>query len=169
MKTLLLASALFAGLFGSLAAAPAPGPAPGPDPSTSHAYCRTTWHFETPCGDISNTLAKQIQDSSPEYKLVIFTPSYIKANHTSDIPEGEDIGLAFNPTLMTKECCVTAMSTSFGFTSRLDDGLNYCNLYNLLLASDLNSSPGFKETTNKWACPGYALATCKAWRAFILK
>lgn len=39
MKTLLLASALFAGLFGSLAAVPVPVPVPVP----YHAFCRTLW------------------------------------------------------------------------------------------------------------------------------
>lgn len=39
MRTLLLASALFAGLFGSLAAVPVPAPVPIP----YHAFCRTLW------------------------------------------------------------------------------------------------------------------------------
>lgn len=39
MRTLLLASALFAGLFGSLAAVPVRFPVPAP----YHAFCRTLW------------------------------------------------------------------------------------------------------------------------------
>ncbi|AWP03904.1 wu:fc46h12 precursor [Scophthalmus maximus] len=162
-KTLLLASALFAGLFDSLAAVPI-------TPAPYHAYCRTLWLFATPCADIGSTIVQQIQAFNPlvgcdvcQYKLVSVSPISIKANHTSiDGLQTESISFSFTPTVMTSGCRVTAQSSSLGFTSLLDDGLNYCNLYNLLSASRLTSAPGFMEMTNEWACLGYGLATCKA-------
>uniref|UniRef100_A0A3B4Y8D9 Uncharacterized protein n=1 Tax=Seriola lalandi dorsalis TaxID=1841481 RepID=A0A3B4Y8D9_SERLL len=164
MRTLLLASALFAGLFGSLAAAPFPVPVP------YHAFCRTLWLFARPCTEISTTMLQQIQSLNPllgcdecQYMLVSATPRAIKANHTSlDGLQAESITFTFSPTVLAGGCRVSAQSTSLGFTSLLDDGLNYCNLYNLLSVSGLNRSPGFMETINEWACLGYGLATCKA-------
>ncbi|KAF0046824.1 hypothetical protein F2P81_000457 [Scophthalmus maximus] len=152
MKTLLLASALFAGLFDSLAAVPI-------TPAPYHAYCRTLWLFATPCADIGSTIVQQIQAFNP--LLVSANPGFIKANHNSiDGLQAESISFTFTPTVMTGGCRVSAFSISLGFTSRLDDGVNYCNLYNVLSASGLTSSPGFMELTNEWACLSYGLATC---------
>ncbi|KAM8728481.1 uncharacterized protein AB9X84_001772 [Acanthopagrus schlegelii] len=166
MNTLLLASALFAGLLGSLAAAPAPAPAPGP----YHAFCRSLWLFATPCAEISTTLLQQITAfdtlvgcAECQYKLVAALPQSILANHTS--PDGlqtETITFTFRPTALTGGCRVSGLSSSLGFTTLLDGGLNYCNLFNLLSASGLTSAPGYMEMTNEWACLGYGLATCKA-------
>uniref|UniRef100_A0A3B4YG28 Uncharacterized protein n=1 Tax=Seriola lalandi dorsalis TaxID=1841481 RepID=A0A3B4YG28_SERLL len=165
MRTLLLASALFAGLIGSLAAVPVP---PGPAPYS--AFCRTVWLFAKPCTEVSTTIVQQIQEFSPligcdecQYMLVSATPLSIKANHTTiEGLQAENITLSLSNTKTTGGCRVAAQSTSLGFTSLLDDGLNYCNLYNLLSVSGLNRSPGFMEMTNEWACLGYGLATCKA-------
>ncbi|KAK9538621.1 hypothetical protein VZT92_003784 [Zoarces viviparus] len=159
MRTLLLASALLAGLFVSLAAVPVPDTAPGP----YRAFCKTMWLFATPCAEISTKLVQQIQAWSPQYTLLLGLPTYIKANHTSlSSPEGENIILILNPTVLSAGCRVTAMSFSLAFTSLLDGGLNYCNLNNLVSASGLTSAPGFMEMTNEWACLSYGLATCKA-------
>ncbi|XP_071348656.1 uncharacterized protein [Trachinotus anak] len=164
MRTLLLASALFAGLFGSSAAVPVP-PAPAP----YSAFCRTVWLFAIPCAEVSTTIVQQIQAFSPligcekcQYMLVSATPLSVKANHTSIVGlQAESLTFTFSPTI-TGGCRVSARSTSLGFTSLLDGGLNYCNLYNLLSASGLTSAPGFMEITSEWACLGYGLATCKA-------
>ncbi|KAK5860129.1 hypothetical protein PBY51_021627 [Eleginops maclovinus] len=157
MRTLLLASALFVGLFCSLAAVPIPVPVP------YHAFCKTLWLFAVPCNEISTKVVTQIQAFSPQYRLLSTNPLSIRANHTSlDSPKGENITFALNPTILTAGCCVFAQSTSIGFTSLLDGGLNYCNLYNLLSASGLISTPDFMEMTNEWACLGYGLASCKA-------
>uniref|UniRef100_A0A3Q2ZJU5 Uncharacterized protein n=1 Tax=Kryptolebias marmoratus TaxID=37003 RepID=A0A3Q2ZJU5_KRYMA len=160
MKTPLLASAVILGLFGSFAAVPPPAPFPVPVPY--HAFCRSLWLFAAPCAEISTTIAKQIQAFSPEYMLVSATPLEIKANHTS--PDGinaQNITFSFSVTTLTSGCRVSAQSISLGFTSLLDDGLNYCNLYKLLSASGLSSAPGFLELTNEWACLGYGMAKCK--------
>uniref|UniRef100_A0AAQ5YI08 Uncharacterized protein n=1 Tax=Amphiprion ocellaris TaxID=80972 RepID=A0AAQ5YI08_AMPOC len=161
MKTLLLASALFAGLFVSLSAAPAPG--------TYHAFCRALWLFASPCAEINTKVAQQIQAFSLlagcdecQYMLVSATPLSITANHTSlDGVQSENITFTFIPTVLTGGCRVSAQSTSQGFTSLFDNGLNYCNLYNLVAASGLTSEPGYMEMTNEWACLGYRQATCK--------
>ncbi|KAL6103915.1 uncharacterized protein ACO6RY_13764 [Pungitius sinensis] len=156
MRTLLLASALCAGLFGPVAGVPPPEPAPSP----YRAFCRTLWLFASPCVDVSTELVAQIQALSP-YQLVSVNPVYIAANHTSALrPLGEDLTFSLSPTVLTAGCRVTAMSNSIGFTSLLDGGLNYCNLYELLSASGLSSAPGFMEMTNEWACLGKGLATC---------
>ncbi|CAG5896578.1 unnamed protein product [Menidia menidia] len=161
MKTLLLASALFVGLFSSTAAVPPPAPFPFPVPY--HAFCRALWLFATPCAEISTTIVQQIQVSGPQYALVSALPLFVKANHTSpDGVQAQNITFSFSPTVLTGGCRVSAQSTSLGFTSLLDDGLNYCNLYNLLSNSGLISAPGFMEMTNEWACLGYGLAKCKA-------
>ncbi|KAL7386314.1 hypothetical protein ABVT39_006466 [Epinephelus coioides] len=163
MKTLLLASTLFVGLFGYLAAVPAPVTVPVPVPFPYHAFCRTMWLFATNCAEISTKVVQQILAFNPEYMLVSATPLSIKANHTSlDNPEGENITFTFSPTILTGGCRMTGLSSSLGFTSLLDGGLNYCNLYNLLSASGVTSEPGITEMTNEWSCLGYGLSTCKA-------
>ncbi|KAI3374851.1 hypothetical protein L3Q82_021389 [Scortum barcoo] len=166
MRTLMLLSALFAGLFGSSAAVSVAAPAPKP----YHAFCRTMWLFATPCAEISATIVQQIEAFSPmigcdecQYMLLFATPGAVKAKHTSpDGRQAESITFALKPNLLTGGCRVSALSTSLGFTSRLDDGLNYCNLYNLISASGLTSAPGFMEMTDEWACLGYGPATCRA-------
>ncbi|KAJ4936505.1 hypothetical protein JOQ06_001097 [Pogonophryne albipinna] len=119
MKTLLLASAVFAGLFVSLAAVPVPVPTPAP----YHAFCKTMWLFAGSCTDIKTML------------LVSVFPGFVKANHTSPkTPEGETIIISFYPTILTGGYRMSALSTSNGFTSLFDGGQNYCNLYNLVSA-----------------------------------
>ncbi|KAI9544547.1 hypothetical protein NQZ68_001420 [Dissostichus eleginoides] len=144
MKTLLLASALFAGLFVSLTAVPIPVP--------YHAFCKTLWLFAVPCNEINTKVVAQILAFSPQYRSQSYFTRHLD-------PEGENITFALNPTILTAGCRVFAQSTSIGFTSLLDGGLNYCNLYNLLSASGLISSPDFMEMTNEWACLGYGLAS----------
>ncbi|KAF7660010.1 hypothetical protein LDENG_00289940 [Lucifuga dentata] len=161
MKRLLLASALVAGLFGSLAANPFPAP--------SHPFCRTLWLFAMSCTDVSTKLMQQIQAFNPlnpceecHYVLVSGTNVSVQAYHTS--PEGfpaESLSFTLQTTILTGGCRVTAQSVSLSFTSPFDDGLNYCNLFNLLTASDLRNAPGFMEMTSEWACLGYGFATCE--------
>uniref|UniRef100_A0A3P8VWC4 Uncharacterized protein n=1 Tax=Cynoglossus semilaevis TaxID=244447 RepID=A0A3P8VWC4_CYNSE len=167
MKTLLLASVLLSGLVGSFAVPFPPGPFP-PAPPAYHAFCKTVWLFASPCVELTTTILQQIQAFNPlnacaqcQYRLVSVTPQSIRANHTS--PENlqvESLSFSFKPTVMTGGCRVNAMSTSLGFTSLIDDGQNYQNLYNILTASGLNSSPGFIEMTNDWACLCHGLGTC---------
>uniref|UniRef100_A0A671VRH7 Uncharacterized protein n=1 Tax=Sparus aurata TaxID=8175 RepID=A0A671VRH7_SPAAU len=97
------------------------------------------------------------------FQLVAALPLSILANHTS--PDGlqtETITFTFSPTILTGGCRVSGLSSSLGFTTLLDGGLNYCNLFNLLSGDGLTSAPGYMELTNEWACLGYGLATCKA-------
>ncbi|XP_077470479.1 uncharacterized protein LOC144085274 [Stigmatopora argus] len=160
MKTLLLLAGLV------ILGATVPTPVPGP---TYHAFCRTLWLFASTCEDVSTRLVQQIQAFNPlfgcekcHYTLVSGTPLCINANHTSmDGLTRENLTFAFSGTVMAAGCRVTAQSSSLGFTSLLDDGLNYCNLYDLLSASGLAGGLGFMEMTNEWACLGYGLATCK--------
>uniref|UniRef100_A0A8C6UP74 Uncharacterized protein n=1 Tax=Neogobius melanostomus TaxID=47308 RepID=A0A8C6UP74_9GOBI len=125
--------------------------------------------FSANCSDISIALAKQIQAFGPEmgcamclYNLVSITPQYIMANHTS--PDGlttEKISISFLPTMLPDGCRVSAVSQSSLFSpSLLDNGVNYCNLHDLVAASGLASQPDFMEMTNEWACLSYGLATC---------
>ncbi|CAG07101.1 unnamed protein product [Tetraodon nigroviridis] len=161
MRTLLLLVAI-SGLLASLAAVPTP-PA-----SARHAFCKTIWLFETPCAGVATKLVQQIKAFSPMsgcaqcgYTLVAATPLSIQASHTSAAaPLGENLTFTLRPTMRTRGCRVSANSMSIGVTSRLDNGLNYCNLHNLLTASGLNLSPGFMELTNEWACLGARLSTC---------
>ncbi|KAM6990047.1 uncharacterized protein LKV04_009620 [Tautogolabrus adspersus] len=156
MRSLLLASAFFAGLFAS--------PAPVP----YHAFCRTLWLFGLPCADVGTKLLQQIQAFSPlngcekcHYILVSATNESIHAHHTSsDKLHVESIEFTLHTTILTGSCRVSAQSSSLTFTSLLDDGLNYCNLHDLLTASGLNLAPGFMEMTSEWACLSYGFATC---------
>ncbi|KAM8727234.1 uncharacterized protein AB9X84_001015 isoform 1-T4 [Acanthopagrus schlegelii] len=159
---LLLASTLIAGLLASSAASPVPFP--------YHAFCRTIWLFGLPCADVGTRLVQQIQAFSPvkacekcHYMLVSATKESIQAHHTSaDKTQVESLEFDLHTTVLTGSCRVSAQSTSLEFTSLLDDGLNYCNLYDLLTASGLDSAPGFVEVTSEWACLGYGFATCRA-------
>uniref|UniRef100_A0A8C2ZG70 Uncharacterized protein n=1 Tax=Cyclopterus lumpus TaxID=8103 RepID=A0A8C2ZG70_CYCLU len=79
----------------------------------------------------------------PLSQLVIFTPGYIEANHTSpDGPEGENIEISLSSTALTHGCRATVRIHA--------------------LVNHLVSSPGFVEMTNEWACLGYGLAACRA-------
>ncbi|KAM7406933.1 hypothetical protein PAMA_002910 [Pampus argenteus] len=141
MRTLLLASALIAGLFASSSAIPKP----------YHAFCDSLWLFASPCAEISTKLVKQIEAFSPvngckecRYMLVSASPLSIKANHTSlDGLQAENISFTLSPTVLTSGCRVSGMSISQSFTKILDGGLNYCNLYNLL--ADRDSVHGLSE------------------------
>uniref|UniRef100_A0A3Q3MPR9 Uncharacterized protein n=1 Tax=Labrus bergylta TaxID=56723 RepID=A0A3Q3MPR9_9LABR len=156
MRTLLLATALLSGLLGSLAAhysAPVP----------YHAFCRVMWLFAKPCDEIGTKIVQQIRAFYPQYMLVSASALSVKANHTSlDGLQAENVTFTFSSAVETEGCRTGGQSISLGFTSLLDNGLNYCNLFNLLSASGLTSSPGFIEITNEWACLGFGLATCKA-------
>ncbi|KAM3604358.1 uncharacterized protein V6R79_009972 [Siganus canaliculatus] len=152
---------LLSGLFGSSVANPVPVP--------YHAFCRTLWLFGVPCADVSTRLVHQIQAFSPvkgcekcHYILVSATNESIEAHHTSsDNLHIQIIEFTLHTTVLTNSCRVSAQSASLDFTSLLDGGLNYCNLYNLLTASGLNLAPGFMEMTSEWACLGYGSATCR--------
>ncbi|XP_075967287.1 uncharacterized protein LOC142970715 isoform X5 [Anarhichas minor] len=164
MRTLLLTSALMAGLLGSLSAIPVPVPVP------YHAFCGSLWLFGLPCAEIGSRLVEQIEAFSLQrgcaecqYTLVSATPLNIRANHTSAGGlQTENITLTLSPISMTSGCRVSGQSVSVSFTSCLDDGLNYCNLRNLLTGCGLNYVPGLMELTNEWTCLGYSLSTCKA-------
>ncbi|KAM9790197.1 uncharacterized protein ACBT44_018854 [Syngnathus typhle] len=153
---------VLAGLVVLGAAMPAPAP-------FYHAFCRTLWFFSSPCATVSSKLVQQIQAYNPmfacdkcHYMLVAATPLGISANHSSaDALAVENVTFTFSPTVITGGCRVSGRSTSLGFTSLLDNGLNYCNLYDLLSASGIASEAGFMEMTNEWACLGYSLATCR--------
>ncbi|CAK6974676.1 hypothetical protein GBF38_016667 [Scomber scombrus] len=152
---------LLTGLFGSPAASPVPVP--------YHAFCRTLWLFGLPCTDVGNRLVHQIQAFSPlngckkcHYIIVSATNTSIQAHHTSpDNLHVESLEFTLQTTILTGSCRVNAQSASLTFSSLLDGGLNYCNLYDLLTASGLNLSPGFLEMTSEWACLGYTTATCR--------
>uniref|UniRef100_A0A3B4YC11 Uncharacterized protein n=1 Tax=Seriola lalandi dorsalis TaxID=1841481 RepID=A0A3B4YC11_SERLL len=161
MRTALLASILFTGLFGSSAAIPIPVP--------YYDFCRTLWLFALPCADVGSKLVQQIQAFNPvnvcekcHYTLLSATNSSIHAHHTSpDNLHVESIEFTLHRTMLTSSCRVSAQSASVTVTSFFDSGINYCNLYNLLTASGLNVAPGFIEMTSEWACLGYGFATCR--------
>ncbi|KAM8856136.1 uncharacterized protein AB9W97_020631 [Spinachia spinachia] len=160
MRTLLMASALVVGLVSSLSAVPVP----------YRGYCESLWLFALPCPQISSRLVGTIESfnlsgSCAEcwYTLVSASPLNIRANHTS--PDGlqvENVTFTLSPTTVADGCRVSSQSVSLSFSSRLDSGLNYCNLYSLLTGSGLKFTPGFMELTNEWACLGYTLAPCRA-------
>ncbi|KAK5889202.1 hypothetical protein CesoFtcFv8_015227 [Champsocephalus esox] len=112
MKTLLLASALFAGLcFAGLCLSHCrPYPCSLP---CFLAFCKRLWLFAVPCNEINTKVVAQIQAFSPQYRLLYTNPLSIRANHTSlDSPEGENITFTLNPTILTAGCHVFAQSTS---------------------------------------------------------
>ncbi|KAG7525052.1 hypothetical protein JOB18_021265 [Solea senegalensis] len=164
MRTLLLTSALFAGLFGSLVAFAVHVPPSPVPPAPILSFCKTMWLFGSPCAEVSNTIVEQILAFSPlngcpqcQYTLLSATPTTVIANHTSaDGLQSQNLTFSFSP-LMIGGCSVTARSVTLGST--LVNGINYCNLYNLLSASGLSSTPGFTDMTRAWACLGYGL-TC---------
>ncbi|KAE8290784.1 hypothetical protein D5F01_LYC10374 [Larimichthys crocea] len=160
MRPLLLASALIAGLCGSLVASPVP--------VTYYAFCRTLWLFGLPCADVGSKLVQQIRAFNPingcikcHYILISAINDTIEAQHTTlGNLQVENIEFNLQTTILTGSCRVTAQSTSLAFSSHLDSDLNYCNLYDLLTASGLNLAPGFMEMTSEWSCLGYEFATC---------
>uniref|UniRef100_A0A8C4NQA6 Uncharacterized protein n=1 Tax=Dicentrarchus labrax TaxID=13489 RepID=A0A8C4NQA6_DICLA len=125
--------------------------------------------FGLPCADVGTKLVQQIQAFSPvnacekcHYILVSADKKSIHAHHTSSGNlQVENIEFTLNTTILTNSCRVSAQSASLTFSSLLDDGLNYCNLHDLLTASGLSLAPGFMEMTNEWACLGYGFATCR--------
>ena len=79
-----------------------------------------------------------------------------------------DINFGLSVSLLNKRIKRFSLSLSFtqGFSTSetwyavLDDGTNYCNLYNLVDGSSLRLSPGFKETTDDSSCTQYSSHNC---------
>uniref|UniRef100_A0AAQ5ZT67 Uncharacterized protein n=1 Tax=Amphiprion ocellaris TaxID=80972 RepID=A0AAQ5ZT67_AMPOC len=161
MRALLLASVLFVGLFDCPSTSPVPVP--------THAFCRTLWMFGLPCADVGAKLVQQIRTFSPvnmcekcHYILISATNKSIQARHTSpDNLHVESLEFSLQTNLLTTSCRVSAQSVSLTFTAYFNNGLNYCNLYNLLTASGLNLAPDFMEMTSEWACFGFGSTTCR--------
>ncbi|XP_039610214.1 uncharacterized protein LOC120530109 isoform X2 [Polypterus senegalus] len=136
-----------------------------------HAQCKVDWYFGIPCHDVYEALVSQIKKWSKAdcvdggekcmYKLESANAHFIKAKHTTPVKKYiEDLNFRLIPYLLDIGCHVPAFSVSEAWYTLVDYGTNYCNLYNLIEGSGLNTVPGYKEMTNDFICTQHSSANC---------
>ncbi|KAG8443212.1 hypothetical protein GDO86_011859 [Hymenochirus boettgeri] len=137
-----------------------------------HAQCRLEWNFGITCFNIYTTLVNQIKqwttvDSCKQggerclYELQSANPHYIVAKHTTmTYKYVDDLSFKLKSYDGMKSCHVTAFSVSEPWHIVQDNGINYCNLHNLVDGSGLTTVPGYTESTNDFQCTQYSTANC---------
>ncbi|CAH2282343.1 Hypothetical predicted protein [Pelobates cultripes] len=136
-----------------------------------HAQCRLEWTFGISCFDVYVTLVTQIKlwrtdDNCKQggerclYELKSANEHYVVAKHTNMIHQYvDDLTFKLIP-VQEISCRVVAFSVSEPWYVVLDDGINYCNLHNLVEGSALDLTPGYSELTNDFQCTQYSSANC---------
>ncbi|KAM4689484.1 uncharacterized protein O3C94_007566 [Discoglossus pictus] len=139
--------------------------------SPFHAQCRLEWTFGISCLEVCSTLVNQILlwtsvDNCRQggekclYDLKSANEHYIVAKHTNlRYSYIDDLTFKLIPHEMIS-CRVSAFSVSEPWYIVHDNGINYCNLHNLIEGSGLNKVPGYTETTNDFKCTQYSSANC---------
>uniref|UniRef100_A0A8C5R486 C-type lectin domain-containing protein n=1 Tax=Leptobrachium leishanense TaxID=445787 RepID=A0A8C5R486_9ANUR len=136
-----------------------------------HAQCRLEWNFGISCNNVYVALVTQIKlwtskDNCKQggerclYELESANEHYIVAKHTNLIHQYVD-NLTFKLVPFEEiSCQVRAFSVSEPWYIMMDNGINYCNLHNLVEGSGLDAVPGYSESTNDFKCTQYSSANC---------
>ncbi|KAE8596105.1 hypothetical protein XENTR_v10015970 [Xenopus tropicalis] len=137
-----------------------------------HAQCKLEWRFGITCYDVYIALVTQIKqwtsiDTCQQggerclYELQSADPHYIVAKHTSRAHNYvDDLSFKLQSYGRRLTCYVTAFSVSEPWYIVLDNGINYCNLHNLVDGSGLTQVPKYSESTNDFKCTQYSKANC---------
>ncbi|KAF2349725.1 hypothetical protein FHG87_019519 [Trinorchestia longiramus] len=138
-------------------------------PYPSHASCTVKWEFGEFCSAVEDRLVNQIKDWSHDdcntkqrcnYQFLGRDTGVIRGTHTTPILAYKD---SFNFTFAESAagCSVQGMSHAETWYAVIDFGVNYCNLKNLVMGSQLDEGdPFYKETSNNTICTMYSIAFC---------
>ncbi|OWF35756.1 uncharacterized protein LOC110442542 [Mizuhopecten yessoensis] len=161
-----VAAAVFLSLAGSsLAFLFGTGPA--------HASCKAQWTVGMACSQVETALLNQIQTwSGPEncksgpinekclYVLKSNSEGVIKLTHETPLKHYID-DVSF--TLKSQgdaSCQLGGYSTAETWYAVLDQGTNYCNMFNLLEGASLTTAAGYTETASDASCTQRSSADC---------
>lgn len=135
-----------------------------PQPESLHAECRLWWTVSDSCSDASSQISGAVKKMSGlsncvgekcGYTLESVNATYLSAYHVTPVHHyRDDITMTF--TQSGSSCQVDAFSTSTIWYAVLDDGTNYCNLRNLIEATDLT----FTQKIDTSDCTQYSTANC---------
>ncbi|KAM9308127.1 uncharacterized protein PAF06_012274 [Gastrophryne carolinensis] len=143
-------------------------------PNPFHAQCSLEWNFGISCFHVYTSLVTQIKlwtsvDNCLKgggerclYELQSANEHFIVAKHRNLIHNYvDDLTFQLAAAVQGKRSChVSAFSVSEPWYIVLDNGINYCNLHNLVEGSGLDTTPGFTELTNDFKCTQYSTANC---------
>ncbi|KAM8838388.1 uncharacterized protein ACB058_015113 [Synchiropus picturatus] len=135
--------------------------AAAPPPPPYQSICKAIWLFSGPCDDVATKLVNEIK-SRRHFTLESSSNTTIRSRHGSrDSPQSENVDFDLHGTKLMNGCEVYATSASIDQTFLFNNGLNYCNLYDLVTGSGLDLEPGFREMVSEWSCLGYSTAACR--------
>ncbi|XP_045609728.1 uncharacterized protein [Procambarus clarkii] len=139
-------------------------------PYPSHASCHVDWVFGKSCSTVKSTLISQIKTWSHnnctlkqqcKYEYLGEEDNTIRGIHVTPWIAFVD---RFNFTLTNGDdgnCHVQAFSESAAYFAVIDFGVNYCNLRNLVIGSNLDENDNyFKENSTNAVCTMYSIAHC---------
>eukprot|EP00095_Tigriopus_kingsejongensis_P011059 maker-scaffold23_size669530-snap-gene-1.28 protein:Tk11059 transcript:maker-scaffold23_size669530-snap-gene-1.28-mRNA-1 annotation:"hypothetical protein CGI_10007639" len=144
-----------------------------------HASCKVDWTTNLPCSEARQKLVSQFQDWSNadcpgvsdtcpslpcgqrcKYTLIEDTAVAIKGEHRTPVKDYvDDLSFKLADT-ETGGCKLEGFSTSRIWYAILDQGTNYCNLWNLVDGSGLTKADGFQEETSTSVCTQYDAIDC---------
>uniref|UniRef100_A0A3P9IZK1 Uncharacterized protein n=1 Tax=Oryzias latipes TaxID=8090 RepID=A0A3P9IZK1_ORYLA len=127
--------------------------------TTTSAFCKIIWLIGVPCTEVNSAIVTQIK-AMGSYTLGSVTSAAIQANHTSGVGQIESVNFTMTPTSVILGCYVQGTSVSAVWYSLFDNGINFCNLRNVIKGSGLYKAPGFLEFTNEWLCLGCGFSAC---------
>lgn len=141
-------------------------PEPVPEPLSLHASCRLTWTMPNAnCQQTSSALAQAVESMHSlsncvgekcGYTLEGANATGLAAYHVTPVHHyRDDISMQFSDN-GSGGCVAHCYSTSTIWYAVFDDGTNYCNLHNLVLASGLD----YSEDVDTSDCTQYASANC---------
>ncbi|KOX73373.1 hypothetical protein WN51_14419 [Melipona quadrifasciata] len=141
-------------------------------PYPMHASCIIKWKFEDPCKYVMQKFRSQILNWSymncgPRSSKCLYTlkepkpneSTIIKATHFAlNMKTMETIKIDFEE--INKTCVATGESVSNEWFRIFDNGINYCNLHNLVTEIGFDKSSKFLELTTNVVCTQYNMAVC---------
>uniref|UniRef100_A0A3B3DAR3 Uncharacterized protein n=1 Tax=Oryzias melastigma TaxID=30732 RepID=A0A3B3DAR3_ORYME len=130
-----------------------------PPTTTTSAFCKIIWLIGVPCTEVNSAIVTQIK-AMGSYTLGSVTSMAVQANHTSGVGQIESVNFTMAPTSVILGCHVQGTSVSAVWYSLFDNGINFCNLRNVIKGSGLYKAPGFLEFTNEWLCLGCGFSAC---------
>ncbi|KAK6166521.1 hypothetical protein SNE40_023187 [Patella caerulea] len=131
-----------------------------------HASCSVVWNSNGNCDYFHTKIVNQIKawngtsgcangGEKCRYSLVSQSRYQINATHKNANTHYKD-DLNFNFFQISYSCSIKGYSTSENPNLVLDNGTNYCNLYNLITGAGLE----LKESVSDPTCTQFSIADC---------
>ncbi|XP_060086197.1 uncharacterized protein LOC132565566 [Ylistrum balloti] len=160
-----IAGAVFLGLVGTSLSFLVSGPI--------HASCKAQWTVGMACSQVETALLNQIQAwSGPEncrsgpinekclYVLTSNSGGVIKLTHETPLKHYvDDVTFTLKPQ-GDDSCVIAGYSTAETWYAVLDQGTNYCNMFNLLEGASFTTADGYSESASDDTCTQRTSADC---------